>query len=1107
MKRKIRNTALVAFCIALAAVMLVQFNATVGVEASERAVVASGTNMKVNWTLYDDGELCIEGTGFWNTTPWKQYYAEVERISIGKDVTCKSICNFYFDVAEGYVNLEEVSVAEGNTAFYADESGVLYNYDKTKLFLFPAASEITEYTIPDSVETIVKGAFCGAKNINSVVCGKGLKTISANAFYCSSGLENITFEQGLESVGTRAFFNCTSLESIALPDSVTALGSHAFSGCESLREASTGNGVKNILSRAFLQCTSLENISFGNSVEYIGECTFEQCVALKEIDLPESITSIGRGAFIRCESLESVVIPDGISVLMADLLKNCSGLKSVTIPASVTQTGSDIFTGCDSITDVYYKGDAKGWCSIDFHNNSNPVKTADNLYINGELVTDFEIPEGITEVSDYLFVGYARLESITLNDSVKSIGISAFADCINLKSIDIPDSVVTIGNDAFLRCTALTDITVSENIEYIGEGAFVYSGYAKDFANWDNGFLYLGSYLLDVDPDEVKGECKLYEKTKLVASGAFQTCHGITKVIVPDGVRYINDKGFYNCGSLSSVRLPEGLDKISSEAFGSCKSLKDIVIPSTVTAVEDNAFVGCSALEKLTVPAAVKVIGDRAFYNCTSLNELVISDGIEEIGRDAFALTTSLKEIYLPSTLISLNGEAFNKSGVTDIYYGATKAEWKRLAQNSDFSAITVHYTLRSEDEAVIINHTDKDFDYESGNVHLKVTEMGKANSTYDQNGFYNRLLVDPVQILDISLVDGDGNAIQPLADGRITVKLRASEEFMKLVESGLALTGEYEVKAQDIDFINDCFVFEKDGETVKVPAPQSFLTSFKIIHWFSDAVNPWDFEAFTHDEISIENGYIILHTNHFSEYAVCINEIEFKNSEIEIMNGSECVLEVTVAEGFDVIFSSSDESVLTVDETGKVTAKKSGVAYVTAGFADTDISSSCKITVLPRSFTVTWAVDGAETQQTVKEEADIELPSDPEKEGYIFKGWTPAVDEKMPSYDVTYTAVFEKVTATDIEIESLPAKTSYTYKTEKLDLSGIKIKVNYSDGSSQLVTDPAVITAEGFDAKSTGSQKITVSCEGCTAQFEVKVSYTWWQQLIRIFLLGIFWY
>ena len=175
---------------------------------------------------------------------------------------------------------------------------------------------------------------------------------------------------------------------------------------------------------------------------------------------------------------------------------------------------------------------------------------------------------------------------------------------------------------------------------------------------------------------------------------------------------------------------------------------------------------------------------------------------------------------------------------------------------------------------------------------------MGKANSTYDQNGFYNRLLVDPVQILDISLVDGDGNAIQPLADGRITVKLRASEEFMKLVESGLALTGEYEVKAQDIDFINDCFVFEKDGETVNVPAPQSFLTSFKIIHWFSDAVNPWDFEAFTHDEISVENGYIILHTNHFSEYAVCINEIEFKNSEIEIMNGSECVLEVTVAEG-----------------------------------------------------------------------------------------------------------------------------------------------------------------------------------------------------------------
>ena len=50
----------------------------------------------------------------------------------------------------------------------------------------------------------------------------------------------------------------------------------------------------------------------------------------------------------------------------------------------------------------------------------------------------------------------------------------------------------------------------------------------------------------------------------------------------------------------------------------------------------------------------------------------------------------------------------------------------------------------------------------------------------------------------------------------------------------------------------------------------------------------------------------------------------------------------------------------------------------------------------------------------------------------------------------------------------------------------------------------------EEFDFMSgaaVGDKTITVEYEGQTAQFKVTVKYVWWQQLIRIFLLGFIWY
>ncbi|MBR3781377.1 MAG: leucine-rich repeat protein [Clostridia bacterium] len=1110
MNRKLKISTLLILCIALTGTMLFFGTNTLKAEATEREITASGTSSNVNWTLYDDGELYIDGAGYWLATPWKSHYSSIKKITIAKDVTASTALNFYFNISAGYENLETVIVEDGNTAFYADENGVLYSYDKTKLFLFPNASGLTEYNIPDSVTTVISGAFCGNKTITGITGCNGLKTIEENAFYFCSSLKNITLPGKLTTIGNYAFFKCASLEEITISNNVTTLGNYAFKGCTSLAEISIGNDITEIPTEAFMDCTVLETVALGTNVKTIGMNAFKNCISLSDITLPDSVVSIKEAAFYNCTSIKSIVIPEGVTSLPTSAFNECTSLENITVPASLISVSNYAFKGCSAVKNVYYTGNSAGWCSIRFIGaTSNPLYYAENLYVDGNLITEFVVPDEITEIKNYLFAGYDKLKSVTIPDSVTSIGAYAFYYCTGLESIVIPDSVTQIHNQAFAYCTNLTDISASDNLEYIGADAFMQSGYSDDYANWDNGFLYLENYLLDIDDNTVAVECNLYSKTKLVASRAFYNCDKIKSVTMSNGVEHINTEAFYSCGNLESVKLSANLKKIEESSFAGCPALTSIVIPQNVTAIEGKAFYGCSSLTEIEIPESVSAIGGQAFCGCVTLEKVIINEGLTEIGGKAFADNPLLAEIYLPESLTALTSTAFNSSGVTDIYYSSTKANWKRVSSGATFSGITVHYTLKSDDEAVIINHTDGNFDYEAGNVHLVVEDLGDATSSYEQNGFYNRLMVDPIQVLDIKLVDGDGNDIQPLSDETITVKIKASDEFMNLMKSGLSAVSEYDINAEDIDFFNDCFVFEFNGEKVSVPADESFLKKFKIIHWYSDAAKPTDHESFTHDEISVENGYIILKTNHFSEYAVCTELVTAEDYIIKwIIDG--VVTEQTVTE----------ESAITKP----VNPEKEGYTFIgwTPEVPDTMPAENLEFTAVwqVNKYTITFDTAGGTVIAPVALEygATITSPVNPEKYGYAFIGWTPELPETMPANDLTVVAVYEeietpdvpeppKVTVKGIKILSLPHKTQYTYKVDSLDLSGLAIKMMYSDGTTKIISDTKAITAYGFDVDSVGTKTITVSYGGYTDEFEITVSYAWWQWIIRILLFGFIWY
>ena len=93
-----------------------------------------------------------------------------------------------------------------------------------------------------------------------------------------------------------------------------------------------------------------------------------------------------------------------------------------------------------------------------------------------------------------------------------------------------------------------------------------------------------------------------------------------------------------------------------------------------------------------------------------------------------------------------------------------------------------------------------------------------------------------------------------------------------------------------------------------------------------------------------------------------------------------------------------------------------------------------------------------------------------------------------------------------NLMINTLPSKTSYIYKEDAVDLSGMVVTAVYYDGSTEIV-ELENIGVEGFDTSSTGTKAVTIEYKDASAEYEITVSYAWWQWLIRIFLLGIIWY
>ena len=235
---------------------------------------------------------------------------------------------------------------------------------------------------------------------------------------------------------------------------VIKINEYALQYCSRLTSVTIGNNVTEIGHDAFLHCSGLTSITIPNSVTTIGPDAFLNCTGLTgELNIPNSVTSIGYRAFKGCSGLTSLIIGYSVNKIDYGTFRGCTGLTSLIIGSSVTEISDG---GVEPANMPF--NECTGLTSISVDSNNPKYDSRDNCNAIIETLTNS------------LFLG---CKNTIIPNTVTSIGKVAFENCTGLTSITIPNSVTSIGNLAFYGCTGLTSVVcLIPTPLQINEGAF-----------------------------------------------------------------------------------------------------------------------------------------------------------------------------------------------------------------------------------------------------------------------------------------------------------------------------------------------------------------------------------------------------------------------------------------------------------------------------------------------------------------------------------------------------------------------------------------------------------------------------------------------------------
>ena len=108
------------------------------------------------------------------------------------------------------------------------------------------------------------------------------------------------------------------------------------------------------------------------------------------------------------------------------------------------------------------------------------------------------------------------------------------------------------------------------------------------------------------------------EVTK-IGDFCFESCTGLTSIVVPNSVTSLGTACFRGCTGLTSVTMADSITRLEYNCFYGCAGLTSVVIPDYVTTLGEGCFQECTGLTSVTIPNSVVSIGGTCFWNCGAL--------------------------------------------------------------------------------------------------------------------------------------------------------------------------------------------------------------------------------------------------------------------------------------------------------------------------------------------------------------------------------------------------------------------------------------------------------------------------------------------------------
>ena len=261
--------------------------------------------------------------------------------------------------------------------------------------------------IPEGVQEIGEVAFSGG-DFASLTIPNSVITMGEGCFGGCDKLVSLTIGSGLTEIPARCFSRA-AIPSVTLPDNITSLGEEAFAECASLAEVNIGKGLKQISDRCF-QNSGLKSISIPSNVTSIGVEAFAGCASLETVDLSTRLREIPEKCF-QNSGLVTITLPENITTVGEAAFSKCFSMRSVTVLGPKNFEAYAFFTNNYSESDRQglnvYIDDLADWCErTTFANEyASPFYTwygneHQSLYLDGELVENLVIPDGVVKIKE-----------------------------------------------------------------------------------------------------------------------------------------------------------------------------------------------------------------------------------------------------------------------------------------------------------------------------------------------------------------------------------------------------------------------------------------------------------------------------------------------------------------------------------------------------------------------------------------------------------------------------------------------------------------------------------------------------------------------------------